>query len=128
MKALLDTHTFLWWVVNSPQLSARVYEIISDGNNDLFLSAAFGWEIAIKTQLGRLQLPGDPEHFIADQLRVNAFQSLPIQMSHALRVYTLPNYHRDPLDRMLVAQAQLEDLAILSADRQLAQYQVEVIW
>ncbi len=128
MKALLDTHTFLWWIIDSPKLSSHVCEIISDGNNDLFLSAASGWEIAIKAQLGRLRLPDDPERFIPDQLTANAIQSLPIQMSHALHVYTLPNHHRDPFDRMLVAQAQLENLAILSADPQVAQYPVEVIW
>lgn len=128
MKALLDTHTFLWWIIDSPKLSSRVCEIISDGNNDLFLSAASGWEIAIKTQLGRLQLPDDLERFISDQLTANAIQSLPIQMGHALHVYTLPSHHRDPFDRMLVAQAQLEDLAILSADSRVAQYPVEVIW
>jgi PIN domain nuclease of toxin-antitoxin system len=128
MKALLDTHTFLWWIIESPKLSSRVCEIISDGNNDLFLSAASGWEIAIKTQLGRLQLPDDLERFISDQLTANAIQSLPIQMGHALHVYTLPSHHRDPFDRMLVAQAQLEDLAILSADSRVAQYPVEVIW
>ncbi|MFH1671913.1 MAG: type II toxin-antitoxin system VapC family toxin [Pseudomonadota bacterium] len=94
----------------------------------MFLSAASGWEIAIKAQLGRLRLPDDPERFIPDQLTANAIQSLPIQMSHALHVYTLPNHHRDPFDRMLVAQAQLENLAILSTDPQVAQYPVEVIW
>lgn len=128
MRVLLDTHTFLWWITDDPQLSPRVRKIISDGSNELFLSAASGWEIAIKVQLGRLQLPDEPGRFISGQLAINAIQSLPIQMSHALYIYTLPNYHRDPFDRMLIAQAQLEGLPILTADTQIAQYKVEVIW
>ncbi len=127
-RALLDTHTFLWWITDNPQLSSRVREIISDGNNELFLSAASGWEIAIKAQLGRLQLPDNLEHFISEQLTINAIYGLPVQMSHALHVSVLPNHHQDPFDRILVAQAQLENLAILTADPQIARYPVKVVW
>lgn len=128
MKALLDTHTFLWWINDSPKLSSRVREIIGDGNNDLFLSAASGWEIAVKVQLGKLKLPDSPERFIPEHLRINNIKSLPIEMSHALQISTLPNHHRDPFDRVLVVQAQLEGLPILTADPLIAQYQLEVIW
>lgn len=128
MRALLDTHSFLWWITDSPQLSSRVREIISDGRNEIFLSAASGWEIAIKAQLGRLQLPGNLEHFIAGQLTVNSIYSLPVQMSHALHVAVLPNHHQDPFDRILVAQAQLEGLAIITSDPQISRYPVKVIW
>ncbi len=128
MKVLLDTHTFLWWIIDSPKLSSRIRKIISDGNNDLFLSAASGWEIAIKAQLGRIKIPDKPEIFISEQMRANAIQGLPIQISHALHVYNLPSRHRDPFDRMLVAQAQLEGLPILTDDPQIAQYPVKVIW
>jgi PIN domain nuclease of toxin-antitoxin system len=128
MKLLLDAHTFLWWITDNPRLSGRAREIISDGDNELFLSAATGWEIAIKFQIGRLKLPGEPIRFILEQMRINAIQSLPIQMSHALHVSTLPQHHRDPFDRLLIATAQLEGLPILSSDHQLANYQVEVIW
>jgi len=128
MKALLDTHTFLWWITDNPQLSLRVREIIGDGNNDLFLSAASGWEMAIKAQLGRLKLADNLERFISEQLAINAIYSLPVQMSHALHVYTLPNHHGDPFDRMLVAQAQLENLPLLTNDPQIARYPVEIIW
>ena len=128
MRALLDTHAFLWWITDNPQLSSRVREIISDGNNELFLSAASGWEIAIKAQLGRLNLPDNLEHFISEQLTINAIYGLPIQMSHALHVSVLPNHHHDPFDRILVAQAQLENLAILTADPRIARYPVKVIW
>jgi PIN domain nuclease of toxin-antitoxin system len=128
MRALLDTHTFLWWITDNPQLSSRVREIIRDGNNELFLSAASGWEIVIKAQLGRLNLPDNLEHFISEQLAINSIYSLPVQMSHALHVFVLPNHHQDPFDRIIVAQAQLENLAILTADQQIARYPVEVIW
>ena len=128
MKVLLDTHTFLWWITDHPQLSPRVREIIGDGNNELFVSAATGWEITIKTKLGRLQLPDEPQRFILEQLSLNAIQSLPIQMSHALHVFTLPDHHRDPFDRILISQAQLEGLPILTADPQIALYPVEIIW
>lgn len=128
MKILLDTHAFLWWIADDQKLSGRAREIISDGSNELFLSAAAGWEIAIKVQIGRLKLPEEPIRFILDQMRINAIQSLPIQMIHALHVSTLPQHHRDPFDRLLIAQAQLEGLPVLSSDHQLANYQVEVIW
>jgi PIN domain nuclease of toxin-antitoxin system len=128
MKVLLDTHTFLWWITDHPKLPSRVREIIGDGNNELFVSAASGWEIAIKAKLGRLQLPDEPQRFILEQLSLNAIQSLPIQITHALHVFSLPDHHRDPFDRILISQAQLEGLPILTADPQIALYQVEIIW
>ena len=129
MKALLlDTHAFLWWISDDPRLSSRASAIIKDGNNKLFLSAASGWEIVIKVRLGRLTLPEPLETFVPEQMALNAIEGLPIQMSHALHVYTLPDHHRDPFDRMLVAQAQLENLPILSADPQISLYAVETVW
>ena len=128
MKALLDTHTFLWWVTDSPQLSERVRAMMAEGANEFFLSAASGWEIVIKAQLGKLELPTFPERFIVEQVEINRFSSLPIRLDHALRVYALPHHHRDPFGRILVAQAQVEGLPILSADSQIARYPVEVIW
>jgi PIN domain nuclease of toxin-antitoxin system len=128
MRALLDTHAFLWWITDDPRLSPQVRKIIGEGTNELFLSAASGWEIAIKAQLGRLELSGDLVGFISRQLHLNALQSLPIQMSHAVHVHTLPGLHRDPFDRLLVAQSQLENLPILTADPQIARYSVTTIW
>jgi len=128
MRALLDTHTFLWWITDDPQLPLRVRKVIGDGENRLFLSAASGWEIAIKAKLGKLQLPDNLGSFISEQLAVNAIKGLPVRMSHALHTYRLPDYHRDPFDRLLVAQAQLENLPILTSDPQIAQYPVDVIW
>lgn len=128
MRILLDTHAFLWWITDDPQLSVRARECMSGATQELFLSAASGWEIAIKVRLGKLTLPEDREAFISEQLRINAIQSLPIRMGHALHVAGLPDHHRDPFDRMLVAQSQLEGLPILSVDPQISQYDVEVIW
>jgi len=128
MKALLAPHAFLWWISDDPRLSSRVRVIIQAGRNRLFLSAASGWEIAIKTGLGRLKLSAALEVFIPEHLSLNAIEPLPIQMSHVLHVSTLPDHHRDPFDRLLVAQAQLEDLPILSADPQIARYAVKTIW
>ncbi|NPV30026.1 MAG: type II toxin-antitoxin system VapC family toxin [Firmicutes bacterium] len=128
MRALLDTHTFLWWITDDPQLSPRVREIISSGENKLFLSAASGWEMAIKAALGKLTFPGSLKIFIIEQLAVNGIDSLPVELAHALHVSTLPVIHRDPFDRLLIAQAQLENLPILTADPQIGRYDVEVIW
>lgn len=128
MRVLLDTHAFLWWITDDPRLSERARKIIGDGKNRLYLSAASGWEVAIKAALGRLKLPDAPERFIPEQLALNAIETLPVRMSHALHIYSLPRHHRDPFDRLLVAQAQLEKLPILTADTQIARYPVEVIW
>jgi PIN domain nuclease of toxin-antitoxin system len=128
MKVLLDTHSFLWWITNDQRLSSHARSIISNGDNELLLSSASGWEIVAKARLGRIHLPGKPEAFIAEQLSFNSIQSLPIYMSHALHVYNLPSHHRDPFDRMIIAQAQVEDLPILTMDPQIAKYEIKVIW
>jgi PIN domain nuclease of toxin-antitoxin system len=128
MKALLHTHTFLWWVTNNPQLSLTTRSIIADRNNQIFFSVASGWEIAIKAQLGKLQLPDQLELFLTNQLTVNSFVLLPIQLNHALHTYHLSNHHKDPFDRILVAQSQVENLPIMTLDSKIAQYGVTVIW
>ncbi len=128
MRALLDTHAFLWWISDDRRLSDRAREIIADGRNELFFSAASGWEISIKAGLGRLEVPEDLPRFIADQLSRNAIQVLSIHLSHALHTRVLPDHHRDPFDRILVSQAILEDIPFLSADPRISQYPVEVVW
>jgi len=128
VKILLDTHAFLWWITDDASLSKLAREIMGDGENTLFLSAASAWEIAIKARLGRLKTPAQPDRFIAEQMLQNAMQSLPIQISHALHVYHLPLHHQDPFDRMLVAQAKLENLTLLSSDQQIKKYDVEIVW
>ena len=128
MRALLDTHTFLWWNADDPQLSPRASEIISDGKNEIFLSAASVWEIAIKAAKGRLVLPESPLLYIPDRMSLYRIQPLHVQVSHALHVYDLPPYHADPFDRLLIAQSQLESLPIITADGDFQQYDVEIVW
>ncbi len=128
MKYLLDTHTFLWWNLEDPQLSLTAREIISNGNNEIFLSAASAWEIAIKAAKGRLILPDEPAKYIAERMNLYRFQSLPVQVSHACLVYQLPPHHNDPFDRLLIAQSQSESLPLLTGDTEISRYEVEVIW
>jgi PIN domain nuclease of toxin-antitoxin system len=128
MKVLIDTHTFLWWNIKDPQLSARAEEIISDGKNEIYLSAASVWEIVIKTAKGRLILPGTPAQYISSRMSLYRFRSLPIQISHAVHVYELPPYHSDPFDRLLIAQSQLESLPLLTKDDDILRYELETIW
>jgi PIN domain nuclease of toxin-antitoxin system len=124
----LDTHAFLWWITEDRRLSARAREVMTDGGNNLLFSAASGWEIAIKANLGRISLPTPIDRFLSEQLQRNGIGTLPIEMRHALRVHAIPLLHRDPFDRLLVAQAQLEKLRILTSDPQIAQYDVETLW
>jgi PIN domain nuclease of toxin-antitoxin system len=128
MRLLLDTHAFLFWITDSEALSESARGHIEDPENELYLSAASGWEIAIKTKLKRLELTGPPERVIAEQMAFNHIQSLSIQMSHALNTYHLPQLHRDPFDRMLVAQSMVEEIPILTRDPAISQYKVETIW
>lgn len=128
MRALLDTHTFLWWNLDAPQLSERARQFISDGRNQIFLSAASGWEIAIKYARGRLELPEPPDVYVGQRLTRHRFTPLPIQMSHVLHVYKLPDIHQDPFDRLLVAQSQMDELPLLTVDGDITNYEVAVIW
>jgi PIN domain nuclease of toxin-antitoxin system len=128
VNALLDTHTFLWWNMDDPQLSQVVRDIIGDARNELYFSAACAWEIVIKAGRGKLLLPEPPEKYVAERLTLHRIHGLPIQLSHALRVYELPELHRDPFDRLLVAQSQMESLPILTSDENINRYSVETIW
>lgn len=128
MKALLDTHTFLWWNTNDPRLSTIARAFIADGRNQVFFSAASAWEIAIKAARGRLDLPSAPDQYVADRLRSNGFSPLPIQISHTLEVYHLPRHHADPFDRLVVAQSRLEKMPLLSGDSDIERYDVQRIW
>ena len=128
MRALLDTHVFLWWINDEPQLPPYIHKIIADGKNELLFSAASCWEIAIKAHVGKLILPEKPDIFISDQLAINSIQTLPVLASHALHVFNLPYHHRDPFDRMIIAQAQLEGLPVITSDGLISKYKVKTIW
>ncbi len=128
MRLLIDTHVFLWWIGDDQRLSKKAKRMISEGDNQLYLSAASGWEIAIKAKLGKLQIDGDVTTFIIEHMHLNSIEQLPVSISYALHVSTLENLHRDPFDRLLVAQARLERMPILTADQYIAAYPVETIW
>ncbi len=128
MRALLDTHTFLWWNSGDEKLSHKAHTIIENEANEIFLSAATAWEISIKFGKGRLQLPEPPETFVAERVRLHTFTPLPISLYHAAAVHSLPAFHHDPFDRLLVAQGQLENLPMLTVNSEIAKYDHEVIW
>ena len=124
-----DTHTFLWWILDSPRLSEEARRIVGDGSNEPILSAANSWEMALEHRLGRLEIPSeDLGEFLADQIRRQGFTTLPVEHAHAWRVAELPLLHRDPFDRILIAQAQTEGLPILTVDAEIARYHVETLW
>ncbi|UUO13399.1 MULTISPECIES: type II toxin-antitoxin system VapC family toxin [Aphanizomenonaceae] len=120
MGFLLDTHVLLWWLANDPKLSADVREIIRNPVNDSFVSAATIWEIAIKTSLGKLKQPDD----LLAVLRDNRFEVLDISAEHCLNVGSLPWHHKDPFDRMLISQALVEGLTIITVDQKFKFYDV----
>ena len=125
---ILDTHTFLWWVDDSPRLSDFARNVIADERTRPIFSVVSGWEIAIKVGVGKLKIPDPPEAFLTEQLSRNDVEVLPIYLRHALRVHGLPDHHRDPFDRLLIAQALAEDVAIVTADPSIADYPVETLW
>lgn len=127
MRILLDTQCWLWMLMAPERFSEDSRSLLEASDNDLYLSAASAWEIAIKYGLGKLTLPGRPAELIPELMSKTAVLGLPVLHSHALRVADLPPHHRDPFDRLLVAQAQLEDLPILTADPQLEPYEVEIL-
>lgn len=118
----------MWWTTDDARLSELAREEIANGRNEVLFGAASGREIAIKAGLGKLRASEDFEAFVTEQLSKNAFRGLPVHLGYALRVRALPELHRDPFDRLLVAQSLLEDLPILSVDPQIALYPVEVVW
>ncbi len=128
MKVLLDTHVFLWWNLDDPRLSRTAHRLISDGSNKIYLSSASAWEIAIKASIGRLTLPEKSEKYVPSRMALHRIQPLPIQVSHALGTESLEKIHNDPFDRLLVAQCQLENLPLLTADPKITQYNIEIIW
>lgn len=128
MRLLLDTHAFLWWVEGTPSIGRRARAAVSNPDNEVLLSIASSWELAIKLRLGKLRLAQRLDRFIPEQLRVNGFSLLDVRLPHVVRVADLPFRHRDPFDRLLVAQDLEDDLTIVSADRIFRRYGVAVIW
>ncbi len=127
MTILLDTHVWLWMLTEPERMTTRALSLVEDHGTTLLLSAASSWEIAIKYALGRLPLPQPPEQYVPDRMRVTAVDPLPIEHPHSLRVSVLELFHRDPFDRILVAQSQIERVPLLTADPVFERYDVETI-
>jgi PIN domain nuclease of toxin-antitoxin system len=129
LRLLIDTHTFLWWSSQrGARLSERARDLLADGATDVSFSVVSAWEIAIKVGGGRMDLPDSVERYVPDRVRQHGFDLLPIELAHVFRAGSLPLIHRDPFDRLLVAQAQMEGLPILTADPAISQYDIETIW
>lgn len=128
MRLLLDTQCWLWWFSEPEKLNEEAIEQIVTETNEIWFSVASVWEIGIKNAIGKLPLPQPPEDYISTRMTQLGARMLEITASHALRAASLPLDHRDPFDRMLIAQAQIEDMTIASADSIFHQYQVSLIW
>ncbi len=124
MKLLLDSHVFLWWLVDNPRLTAKARRAMADSSSAVYVSAATVWELSIKAALGRLDL-GDLD--LADEIEANDFIDLPIKSDHGAAAAILPRHHADPFDRMLIAQAELEGLTIVTRDAAFNAYGVAIL-
>lgn len=128
MTVLLDTQAFLWFVLNDSRLSAAATNAIASTANKVLVSPASYWELAIKIAIGKYSLNEPYESFIEDQLATNGFQILEIEPRHTARLLEMPFHHRDPFDRLLVAQAMAEQIPLVSSDSQLDQYGIQRLW
>ncbi|MCP4363156.1 MAG: type II toxin-antitoxin system VapC family toxin [Chloroflexi bacterium] len=128
MRLLLDTHTFIWWDSNPEKLSSRVLEACQDDENVLVLNIALVWEMQIKLQLGKLKLAMSLADIIDGQRQANNLEILPITLPQIIAHEKLPSHHKDPFDRMLIAQAIVEDVMLLSRDAMFVNYPAKILW
>ncbi len=128
MKLLLDTHTFIWWDSEPSRLSPRILILLQDQANIVMLSVASVWEMQIKVLLGKLRLSLPLAETIQSQQLTNNVQVLPVELPHVLALEKLPLHHKDPFDRLLIAQANIEDATLLSADPAFTKYPVKLLW
>lgn len=128
MRLLLDTHAFLWFILDDPQLSSTARRLIEDPENEVEVSPASYWEIAIKIKLEKYALPGAYRDFMESQLAANDFHILPIEPRHTALLCTMPLHHKDPFDRLIVAQAFEECVPVVSVDSKLDAYGVQRLW
>lgn len=127
MKAILDTHAFLWALAGDARMSRHARDVFA-GSTDLFLSMASIWEILIKVQSGKLNFPRPAGPYLLSRLAENRIKTLPISLDHLLAFERLPMHHRDPFDRMLIAQSMEQNLPVITADPLFKQYPVQIIW
>ena len=128
MNLLLDTHALLWWLYDDPKLSGKARTAIEKPAQRVFVSSASAWEITTKVRIGKLPEAGDVADKLSAYLRRERFEALPISLEHALSAGSLPGPHKDPFDRMLIAQARMEKLRVVSIDPVFKQYAVAVLW
>jgi len=128
MRILLDTHAFLWFILDDPQLGTKAKAMIEDPANDIEISPASYWELAIKISLRKYSLPKPYQQFMESQIAINEFRILHIEPKHTSLITTMPLHHKDPFDRLLVAQAIVEGIPIISVDEQLDPYGVRRLW
>ncbi len=125
---IVDTHVFLWWAEDSPRLSKRARAVLAEGDERLVWSVASTWELAIKVGAGRLRLPEPVLDYVMSRMARHGFDSLTVEHAHAARVAELPHHHGDPFDRILIAQALVEGLRVLTVDPLFKEYGVDVVW
>ena len=128
MKVLLDTHALLWLIADDDRLSENARQIFLNSENRLFFSAASLWELCIKKSLGKISLKNGWFQTIQEEMEINTIQWLPIELTHCAEVAEMPFHHRDPFDRMLIAQATVEGMQLLSRDSRLSDYAIERVW
>lgn len=128
MQVLLDTNAFLWWVTDDDKLSKTARSIISNPGNPIFFSVASAWEIVIKSQLGKLPLPEPAKLYVPNRVKHYGFIVISISMKDVLEISNLENHHKDPFDRLLIAQGKTHNLPIITADKKFELYDVEVVW
>ncbi len=128
MKYLLDTMVWMWSVGSTEKIGHAGLKILVNGQEEVYFSAVSSWEISIKVRLGKFQLPDEPTRYIPARLAEQAFHPLSITQSHTLKVYELPLHHNDPFDRLIVAQAIVEGMTILTSDRMFQKYPVDMLW
>ena len=128
MRILIDTHVFIWWTSDSQKLSFTVYNLLTSPKTQVILSVVSIWEMQIKLSLGKLQLKTALPELVEDEVKQNRIELLPLDLSHIYALSNLPNHHRDPFDRLLIAQAKSEELVIISIDEKFDGYDIERLW
>jgi PIN domain nuclease of toxin-antitoxin system len=128
MKYLLDTMVWLWSVGSSEKVGQAGLEVLASGDEEVYFSAASSWEIAIKTKLGKFRLPEEPTSYVPKRLTEQGIHSLSVTQRHSLKVYDLPLHHHDLFDRMIIAQAIIEEMTVLTSDRTFEKYPIAVVW
>jgi len=128
VKVLIDTHVFIWWTSEPQKLSPRIYSLLTNSDTEIILSLVSIWEMQIKLALGKLNLEIALPEVVSDEINRNLLKLLPIKLTHIYALSDLPNHHRDPFDRLLIAQARSEELAIASIDGKFDDYAVERLW